>query len=523
VEAHSPLGRKVIERLRAILVAVTVGPALATWVASANSQSLRSPPVTCMASQLRVQPGSRVSEKTEQHTMLIVLTNSSDRSCLLVGYPTITLFDRRERAMPFSYGYQGDQMITAAQPTRVRLDTERSAFFALNKNACVSFTSRVARSVRVVLPESQGSRTLRLSRYPILDYCRAPDPGHGITVSPIEPKASAVFCHAQKPCGPGVTRRSSVSALPPAGTIAGTLGVSTAGTLLFTAYRGSLLLVTNANPHRKSITVERVEANGSFKWRRIPYPLPYYLAYLSAGPDGLYAGTAVIKRFTNTPDLLERIDAKALAVVARASFPSRVAPLAAANGLWASVGDGRVLRLDPKTLHLLRATRLLSREAVQMQGASLSTLAFGLGSLWVLAASRNGIELVRMNPLSLAVRSRIVLPRRIRAVTSGLAADATHVYLTGYVTAQVGADGHLVGRPTLVPGLAAAVIYRNGLVGLLNGSSPALVLLTSKGKVVARTPVRDAGGDLAVSGTNAWFLGNAGQGNGIVRARLSAR
>jgi hypothetical protein len=39
--------------------------------------------------------------------------------------------------------------------------------------------------------------------------------------------------------------------------------------------------------------------------------------------------------------------------------------------------------------------------------------------------------------------------------------------------------------------------------------------------VVRRTPLRDASGELAVSGRDAWFVGNAGRGNGIVHVRLA--
>jgi hypothetical protein len=67
--------------------------------------------------------------------------------------------------------------------------------------------------------------------------------------------------------------------------------------------------------------------------------------------------------------------------------------------------------------------------------------------------------------------------------------------------------------------LDAAAIYKDRLVGL-NDAASAIELLNAQGRVTARTPLRDLSGELAVSGDNAWFLGDAGGGNGIVHVRL---
>jgi hypothetical protein len=57
----------------------------------------------------------------------------------------------------------------------------------------------------------------------------------------------------------------------------------------------------------------------------------------------------------------------------------------------------------------------------------------------------------------------------------------------------------------------------------LNDGKLALELLDAQGQVTASTSLRDLGGEIAVSGDNAWFLGNAGSGNGIVHVRLARR
>jgi hypothetical protein len=286
---------------------------------------------------------------------------------------------------------------------------------------------------------------------------------------------------------------------------------------LFTARGSALFLITFPEQHATSITVERVDPSGTRR-RRLPFSLSYYLMDLSAGARGLYAGTAVVKRFTNVPDELLRIDPLTLAVRARATFPGRVAAIEAGDRMWASIGDGRVVRLDPTTLRVLASRRLLSARSVAMQGLGLSKPAFGLASLWAIAGAGSHTELVRMDPTSLAVRSRTGLA--LGARLSEVIADRTHVYLARRGIASLDAQGRLV-HLTADANLDAAAVYRDGLVGL-NDAASAIELLDAEGRVTARTPLRDLSGELAVSGDNAWFLGDAGGGNGIVHVRLAS-
>jgi len=271
-----------------------------------------------------------------------------------------------------------------------------------------------------------------------------------------------------------------------------------------------------------SITVMRVNPDETVARRRMPFDLSYYLMDLSTGPDGIYAGTAVIKRFTNVPDELVRIDAKTLTIQARASFPSRVAAVEQGRGMWASIGDGRVVRLDPRTLAIEASRRVLSAAAVRTRGLSLSKPALGLGSLWVVAGDELDLELVRLAPTSLAVRSKTRIPTGgdLAQALRRVVADSRHVYVVGSAIVAVDASGKLIGRPLLVPGLATAEIHGAGLVGI-TGGKPSLVLLDARGRIRARTGLLDAGAGLAVSGEDAWFLGDAGRGNGVIHVHLT--
>jgi len=499
------------------LVAAALAASLIGGVASSSSAARRLSPPRCATAQLRLQLGLLVSEKTEQHTATFTLRNVERSSCSLDGYPTVTLFDSAGRLLPFVYGHRGDQMITATAPQPVRVSGGGSAYFALNKNACVSAASRAATEIRVRLPGNQGAFSLRLPHYPLIDYCPAGDPGDGITISPIEPTLTDTACRSQRACGPGV-KPAPIGSLPPAGTVLGTIGIPVRDTSLFTARGNSLFLITFPEQHATAITVERVGPNG-MRWRRLRFPLAYYLMDLSAGAKGLYAGTSVIKRFTNVADELIRLDPATLGVLARASFPASVAALESGARMWASIGDGRVVRLDPTTLRVLGSHRLLSAQSVAMQGLGLSKPAYGLGSLWVIAGGGTDTELVRMDPTTLAVRSRTRI--QTGKPVSQVIGDPRHVYLVVRGIASVDANGKL-GHLNPDADLDAAAVYGNGLVGL-NDAKLAVERLNAQGIVTASTSLRDLGGELAVSGDNVWFLGNTGRGNGIVHIRVTGR
>jgi hypothetical protein len=307
--------------------------------------------------------------------------------------------------------------------------------------------------------------------------------------------------------------------LPQAGRVVATLPFSVHESEILTARNGSLFaLVFRESSHR--VDVVRWGSAGDVTRRRMEFPLSYYLSDMSAGPYGVYAGTGVLRRFTNAPDRLLRIDPRSLAIRARAYFRGRVTTVEQGRSMWATIGDGRVVRLDPRTLAVRASRRLMSAAATRNGAGAISNPAVGLGSLWVMTARERHVELVRMDPASLAVRSRTPAP--YGADVFRILGDADHVYLLGDSIVRVDRRGRLVGRPTPASQIGlAAQTYGNGLVAVV-GVPPELVVLDARGRTLARTDLRDAGGPLVVSGDDAWVEGNAGQGNGLVHIRLIA-
>jgi hypothetical protein len=311
--------------------------------------------------------------------------------------------------------------------------------------------------------------------------------------------------------------------LPQAGRIVSTLRFSPHLGEVFTARNGSLFALVFRETSSHQVDVVRWRSAGDVTRRRMTFPLSYYLSDMSAGPYGVYAGTAVFRRFTNAPDRLLRIDPKSLTVRARAYFRGRVTTVEQGRRMWATIGDGRVVRLDPRTLRVLASHRLVpvARTVPGRGDVALSNPADGLGSLWVLAGNKHRLELVRLNPASLALLSRTRIPKRSNDVFHILG-DADHVYLLGDSIVRVDRRGRLIGRPTPAFQISfAAQTYGNGLVAVV-GVPPELVVLDARGRTLARTDLGNAGGPLVVSSDDAWVEGNAGQGNGLVHIRLIA-
>lgn len=337
-------------------------------------------------------------------------------------------------------------------------------------------------------------------------------------------RAAAALAAAALPLGPACGGVAKAPAAPPrqqqAGTVVGTLRLSAQQQSALLAARPGQLYAVVTSGRTSQFTVVR-EDGGTVTRRRVAFDLSNFLATVSAGRDGVYAGTAVIRRFRDVPDELLRIDPRTLRVVARASFPARVGTVEQGGSMWAAIGDGRIARLDPRTLKILRSQQVLSTPAVGA-GGTLSTPAVGAGSLWVLAGNAPKLELVRIDPATLAIRSRTALAGQ------GVPAGAVHavvargrsVYLVGSEVAAVRADGTVAWRSDAAPGLEAGDVAGSTLVGLVGGP-PALVRLDARGRVVRRTALRDASGQLAVSGRDAWFVGDGGRGEGIVHVRLA--
>ena len=149
----------------------------------------------CRMSDLAVQIGPGISEKTGQNTLALRLVNRGAASCFVRGYPSVVAYDR-QGAIPFVVRHGGDQMITRRLPTRVLIERNRAAVILLNHYRCDLGDVRTA--TRVTIGLASATRT-PFSSVQLADadnrlrYCGPGDPGSTLTVSPFEPTIRAAL------------------------------------------------------------------------------------------------------------------------------------------------------------------------------------------------------------------------------------------------------------------------------------------------------------------------------------------
>jgi dipeptidyl aminopeptidase/acylaminoacyl peptidase len=352
---------------------------------------------------------------------------------------------------------------------------------------------------------------------------------HNLTTGPENEGTPAWQPSEPIPVTPSPTPTPEASSLPPAGQVLGTVVLTSSPdqTVIWTVSDGTVYAAMwVSSEHSSQFTLVQVDPDGSRTTSVAPFDLIDYLFTIAVSPDGyVYVGTSVIKRFTEAKDELIRVDPDSGRVEAKATFDGRVAPLAHGASLWASIGDGRVVRLDRATLGEVASRRLVPLGRALSNSAVLSRPEYALGRVWVLVEDGLALDLVSLDPQSLDVLSRTPVPREgdLFQALSQVVGDDSHLYLVGGAIQPVGPNGGLLGAPVLVPGMSGATVFGDGLVGFVSQESTdtkLLVELSSDGTILAGLDVPEGGSDIHVEGPDAWFAGDMGQGSGIVHVRL---
>jgi len=154
--------------------------------------------IRCQPSDLRLAVGQQVSEKTEQHSALLTVTNVGSVACYLFGYPGISLYDVQGVLLPLSYESQGDQMVTSSPPQQVNLAVGAAGYVLINKMVCGGPEVAVAATLGFIPPDDTAS--LALENPPGgLTSCEPRDIGNTLDISPVEPTEGAVFAQSTLP------------------------------------------------------------------------------------------------------------------------------------------------------------------------------------------------------------------------------------------------------------------------------------------------------------------------------------
>jgi hypothetical protein len=132
-----------------------------------------------------VKLGPLVDEATGQNTADFVVTNISQRSCYLNGYPTIDLRDQGGRSLPFTYRHHGDQMVTNARPRPVVLRSGGHAYIRINKYRGDLGDKAETPAAAITPPATGASFRVPLGNRRDFGYCGVGDPGSIVSVSPV--------------------------------------------------------------------------------------------------------------------------------------------------------------------------------------------------------------------------------------------------------------------------------------------------------------------------------------------------
>jgi Protein of unknown function (DUF4232) len=175
---------------------VTSGRAPAVPITSpARTNSAVPSDVRCAPAQLQLIRQGPVSEATQQLTWVIGLRNTAAAGCGLDGYPGIALLGSRGIRLPYGFRAGGDQMLTSAAPAPVWLPAGGTAYFGINKNACIARDIDLATVIRVIPPGARSALTLPAPSRRIMDYCGRGVVGSVVDITPVEPDIAAVFAH----------------------------------------------------------------------------------------------------------------------------------------------------------------------------------------------------------------------------------------------------------------------------------------------------------------------------------------
>jgi hypothetical protein len=149
----------------------------------------------CSPAQLRLLRQGLVPEATQQLTWVIGVRNTAAIGCGLDGYPGIALLDSHQTQLPYGFRKGGDQMLTSAAPAPVWLPPRGTAYFGINKNACIVRDIDTATVIRVIPPGARSALTLPAPSQRIMDYCGRGLVGSVVDITPVEPDIAAVFAH----------------------------------------------------------------------------------------------------------------------------------------------------------------------------------------------------------------------------------------------------------------------------------------------------------------------------------------
>jgi hypothetical protein len=150
----------------------------------------------CEPKGLKLSVGQGFPGVTGEHDESFILTNESNRSCVMTGYPRVQ-FKTGSHYLPFHHR-NGGGYVTGHTPQRVLIHPGGSGYFLVAKYRCDLRDLHVPTALSVTPPGTSSALTLNLppltlnlphrSGVETLTYCgpKPSDPGNTLDISPIE-------------------------------------------------------------------------------------------------------------------------------------------------------------------------------------------------------------------------------------------------------------------------------------------------------------------------------------------------
>lgn len=156
---------------------------------------------TTSCSNLSLRPGPEVSPSTGEHAITLKLRNDGAHSCILDGYPKLTLLSAKGDVLPFTYHHEhpaGAFLMTKAPPRRVVLKTHVAAFVLVAQFRCDLGDQARAAVLDLVAPGSVRVLRLRIATRvgnSAFFYCKGGRGFYGnvIAFSPVEATLAQVY------------------------------------------------------------------------------------------------------------------------------------------------------------------------------------------------------------------------------------------------------------------------------------------------------------------------------------------
>lgn len=155
----------------------------ASWL-TARRRALPS----CSAATIGMSPGPlRESEMTQEGSNSFILANTSQTSCVIHGYPRVTLYNDH-RLLPFRDA-DGGGYVSAGRPRLLLLGPGAQAYFKVAKTTCQERGGARSTQIRASLPGG-GTVSMAMSSEDRLAYCAGAAPldrrvGDNLSLSPI--------------------------------------------------------------------------------------------------------------------------------------------------------------------------------------------------------------------------------------------------------------------------------------------------------------------------------------------------